>query len=154
MLTGMAIPTLKSKYQTKDGLTCHFRQIFCASKDQKEIYYQFEDKPEATSEPDAPVKAADPVPTPVAAAPVVIATPPLTATSGPGTSVEDVSICTVDILAIIISQKLKKQLSEVPLSKLINKLSNGKSTLQNKIMGDLQGDEPTSGMFLLPLAQC
>jgi 3-oxoacyl-ACP reductase-like protein len=34
---------------------------------------------------------------------------------------------TVDILAIIISQKLKKQLSEVPLSKSIKELSNGKS---------------------------
>jgi len=139
-LTGMAIRTLKSKYETKDDSTCHVRQIFCASKDQKEIYYQFEDEPEATSEPDAPVEAADPVPTPVAAAPIVIAAPPLTATSGPGTSIEDVPIRAVDILAVIVSQKLKKQLSEVPLSKSIKELSNGKSTLQNEIMGDLQGE--------------
>ena len=125
----MAIHTLKAKYKTKDDSTCQVCRIFCASKDQKEIYYRFEDKPEATSELDAPVEAADPVPTPMAAAPVVIAAPPLTATSGPGTSIKDVSICTVDILAIIIFQKLKKQLSEVPLSKSINKLSNSKSTL-------------------------
>jgi len=40
-----------------------------------------------------------------------------------------------------LSQKLKKQLSEVPLSKSIKELSNGgKSTLQNEIMGDLQGE--------------
>jgi fatty acid synthase subunit beta len=35
---------------------------------------------------------------------------------------------------------LKKQLSEVPLSKSIKELSNGKSTLQNEIMGNLQGE--------------
>jgi len=43
----------------------------------------FEDEPEAISEPDVPVKATNHVPAPVAAAPVVIAAPPLTATSGP-----------------------------------------------------------------------
>jgi len=64
----MAIRTLKAKYETKDDSTCQVRWIFCASKDQKEIYYQFEDKPEATSEPDAPVEATNPVPVPVAAA--------------------------------------------------------------------------------------
>jgi 3-oxoacyl-ACP reductase-like protein len=55
-------------------------------------------------------------------------------------SIEDVPIRAVDILAVIVSQKLKKQLSEVPLSKSIKELSNGKSTLQNEIMGDLQGE--------------
>ncbi|KAH9953557.1 hypothetical protein BGW80DRAFT_1410103 [Lactifluus volemus] len=39
-----------------------------------------------------------------------------------------------------LSQKLKKQLSENPLSKSIRDLSNGKSTLQNGIMGRLQGE--------------
>jgi len=64
----MAIHTLKAKYKTKDDSTCQVCRIFCASKDQKEIYYRFEDKPEATSEPDVPVKAANPVPVLVAAA--------------------------------------------------------------------------------------
>ena len=72
----------------------------------------------------------------VAAVPVVVATPPTTI-SGPAASIEDAPICTVNILAVMVSQKLKKQLSEVPLSKLIKELSNGKSTLQNEIMGDL-----------------
>ncbi len=69
--------TLTAKYETKDDSTCHVHRIFCASKGQNEIYYQFEDKQEATSEPDAPVEATNPVPAPVAAAPVVIAAPPL-----------------------------------------------------------------------------
>ncbi|KAH9963076.1 hypothetical protein BGW80DRAFT_1347749, partial [Lactifluus volemus] len=35
---------------------------------------------------------------------------------------------------------LKKQLSGIPLSKSIRDLSNGKLTLHNEIMGDLQGE--------------
>ena len=46
-LTGMATRTLKAKYETKDDSTSHIRQVFCAFKDQKEIYYLFEDEPEA-----------------------------------------------------------------------------------------------------------
>ena len=137
-LAGMAVRTLKAKYEAKDDSTGQVRRIFCASKDQKEIYYQFEDEPEATLEQDTPVEAANPTPAPVAAAPSVHAAPP--ATAGPAASIEDVPIRAVDILAVIVSQKLKKQLSEVPLSKSIKELSNGKSTLQNEIMGDLQGE--------------
>ena len=36
-LIGMATHTLKAKYETKDNSTGHVRQVFCASKDQKEI---------------------------------------------------------------------------------------------------------------------
>ena len=36
---GMATRTLKAKYETKDDSTGHVRQVFCASKYQKEIYY-------------------------------------------------------------------------------------------------------------------
>ncbi|KAH9960998.1 hypothetical protein BGW80DRAFT_1360711, partial [Lactifluus volemus] len=55
-------------------------------------------------------------------------------------AVVDTPIRAVDILAAIVSQKLKKQLSEFPLSKSIRNLSNAKLTLQNEIMGDLQGE--------------
>jgi fatty acid synthase subunit alpha, fungi type len=137
-LVGMAIRTLKARYETKDDSTGHFRRVFCASKDEKEIYYQFEDEPEATSELDAPAEAANFASAPVAAALVVLAAPP-TANASPAASIEHVPIRAVDILAVIVSQKLKKQLSEVSLSKSIKELSNGKSTLQNEIMGDLQG---------------
>src|SRR6266478_10192151 len=34
--------TLTAKYETKDDSTCHVHRIFCASKGQNEIYYQFE----------------------------------------------------------------------------------------------------------------
>jgi 3-oxoacyl-ACP reductase-like protein len=63
----------------------------------------------------------------VAAAPVAV--PPPTGNAGPAASIEDVPIRAVDILAVIISQKMKKQLSEAPPSKSIKELSNGKSIL-------------------------
>lgn len=44
----------------------------------------------------------------------------------------------MDILAVIVAQKLKKRVDEVPLRKSIKDLVGGKSTLQNKILGDLQ----------------
>ena len=97
------------------------------------------DEPEAISEPDVPAEATNPASAPVAAAPVVVAAPP-TANASPAASIEDVPICAVDILAVIVSQKLKMQLSEVSLSKSIKELYNGKSTLQNEFMGDLQGE--------------
>ncbi|KAI0311286.1 acyl transferase domain-containing protein, partial [Amylostereum chailletii] len=132
-LTGMATRTLKAKYETQDDSTARSRVILCHSKNGKEIYYQFEDEPEAPAEtessPAAPSSAA-------AAAPAAAATP-AAAPSGPVATIEDVPIKAVDILAVVVAQKLKKQISEVPLSKSIKDLSNGKSTLQNEILGDL-----------------
>ncbi|KAH9957667.1 hypothetical protein BC827DRAFT_1377997 [Russula dissimulans] len=86
---GMAVHTLKAKYEAKDNPTG---------------LYQFEDKPEATSELDVPPEAATPSPAPVTAAPTVV-TPPLvcTAAASLATAIEDASICAVDILAAIVS---------------------------------------------------
>ncbi|KAI0264369.1 fatty acid synthase [Gloeopeniophorella convolvens] len=137
-LSGMASRTLKAKYELKDDSTGLVRRVYCASKDQKDIYYQFEDEAEAAAGAEASTEAAAPAVT--AAAPVVVAAPAPVAAAGPAVSVEDVPIRAVDILAAIVSQKLKKQLSEIPLSKSIKDLSNGKSTLQNEIMGDLQNE--------------
>ena len=152
MLVGIATRTLRARYGTRNDSTGLICQVFCSSKDQKEIYYQFKDEPKATSKPDAPANAANPSPTSVAAMPVIVATPPPTITVGPAASLKDVPIRAVKILAVIVSQKLKKQLSGVPLSKSIEELSNSKSTLQNEIMGDLQGkfsSAPDKGKELL-----
>lgn len=44
----------------------------------------------------------------------------------------------IEILNVIVAQKLKKKVEEIPLSKSLKDLSGGKSTLQNEILGDLQ----------------
>ncbi|EAU85370.1 fatty acid synthetase alpha subunit [Coprinopsis cinerea okayama7 len=136
-LTGMATRTLKAKYETADGSVSHTRSIFCHSKNQKEIYYQFEDEPEAPPAEEAAPEPS-PVAAPAAAAAPVPAAAPAPASAGPVASVEDEPIKAIEILTVIVAQKLKKKVDEVPLSKSIKDLVGGKSTLQNEILGDLQ----------------
>ena len=133
----MAQRTLKAKYETQDGATSIQRQILCAAKNQKEVYYGFEDAsedvapdPAAISEPAASsISAPQP-----AAAPVAVAA----SSAGPAIAVDDVPPKAVDTVRVIIAQKLKKPVSEIPLTKSLKELSGGKSTLQNEILGDLQ----------------
>ncbi|KAG6893584.1 hypothetical protein C0992_009428 [Termitomyces sp. T32_za158] len=72
--------------------------------------------------------------TAAAPAPVAAAAP----VSGPVASIEDVPIKALEILTVVVAQKLKKRVDEIPLSKSIKDLVGGKSTLQNEILGDLQ----------------
>lgn len=132
-LTGMATRTLKAKYEAKDDATTHPRIILCHAKHGKEIYYQFEDElvaPEVEAVADAAPAAS--------AAPIAVAAAPVAASAGPAASIEDVPIKANDVLIVIVAQKLKKKIEEVPTSKSIKDLVGGKSTLQNEILGDLQ----------------
>ena len=118
-LTGMATRTLKAKYEAGDDSVSRTRAILCHAKHAKEVYYQFEDEVAAEDGGPEPVIAS--APTPAAAA----------------ASVEDAPVKSLEILTVIIAQKLKKPANEVPLSKSIKDLVGGKSTLQNEILGDL-----------------
>ncbi|KAF9648674.1 fatty acid synthase [Thelephora ganbajun] len=132
-LTGMATRTLKAKYEAGDDSVSRTRAILCHAKNTKEVYYQFED--EAAAEDRAPEPPAASVP-----APIVTVQAPVTAAPAPvaaAVSVQDAPIKSLEILTVIIAQKLKKPANEVPLSKSIKDLVGGKSTLQNEILGDL-----------------
>ncbi|KAJ3041629.1 3-oxoacyl-[acyl-carrier-protein] synthase [Rhizophlyctis rosea] len=133
VLCGMATRTLKIKYEAYDDAVTHQRVQLCTSKDRKDIYYDFEDAP---VEEEAP--AADAVPAaaaPAAAAPVAAA--PVAQAAGP---VADEPVTAQEVLLVLIAQKLKKPLAEVPLAKSIKDLVGGKSTLQNEILGDLAAE--------------
>ncbi|THC97468.1 hypothetical protein EYZ11_003056 [Aspergillus tanneri] len=132
-LGGMARRTIASKYEAYDAATSVQRQILCYNKDAKEIYYDVdpvEEEPEMAAAPAASIPAPAPA---VATAPVSL--PP--ASTGPAAAVEDAPVTAVDVLRTLVAQKLKKSLSDVPLSKAIKDLVGGKSTLQNEILGDL-----------------
>ena len=133
-LTGMATRTLKTKYETLDGSVSRNRSILCHAKNVKEIYYQYEDEIEA---PASDVTADVPVVT-TPATPATTSTVVSTPSSGPVASIEDVPIKAIDILLVIVAQKLKKRVDEIPLSKSIKDLVGGISTLQYEILGDLQ----------------
>lgn len=136
-LTGMATRTLKAKYEAGDNSVSRTRAIYCHAKNAKEIYYQFEDEPEAAAEETTAAESAAPAVAAVAAAPVAVAAP---ASSGPVAQIPDEPIKAVDILLVIIAQKLKKKVEEIPVTKAIKDLVGGKSTLQNEILGDLQAE--------------
>ena len=127
-LTGMATRTAKAKYETQDDSVCHTRQVLCHAKHTKEVYYQFEDEPEAAAETEEaePATATAPVAAAAAAAPVAA---PIAPPAGGAASIEDAPLKAIDVLVAIIAQKLKKKVEEIPLSK---------STMQNEILGDLQ----------------
>ena len=105
----MATRTHKAKYEAQDDSLGRTRSVFCHAKHATEIYYKFEDEPEADAAPaeSTPASAA-----PVAAAASVAAAAPVAAPSGPVASIEDVPIKAVDILAVVVAQKLKKGISD------------------------------------------
>ncbi|KAE8377688.1 hypothetical protein BDV26DRAFT_292912 [Aspergillus bertholletiae] len=133
-LGGMARRTLASKYEAYDAATSVQRQILCYNKDAKEIYYDVDPVEEEPEAPPASSTAAPAAPVAVTAAPAAAAPPP---SAGPAAAVEDAPVTAVDVLRTLVAQKLKKGLSDVPLSKAIKDLVGGKSTLQNEILGDL-----------------
>jgi hypothetical protein len=51
-----------------------------------------------------------------------------------------------EVLAVVIAQKMKKSISEISFSKSIKELVEGKSTLQNEMIGDLQKEFGTESI--------
>jgi fatty acid synthase subunit alpha len=135
-LGGMAKRTLASKYEAYDAATSVQRQVLAYNKDLKEIYYDV-DPVEDEPAPAAATSSSAPATTTAAGAPASVAAPPPVASAGPAAAVADAPVGAVDIVRALVAQKLKKPLSDIPLSKAIKDLVGGKSTLQNEILGDL-----------------
>ena len=138
-LGGMAKRTIASKYEAYDAALSVQRQILCYNKDAKEIYYDVDPVNEEAAPTADDLKSAPStsMPTATSAIPAAAAPPPPPPSSGPAAAVADVPVAAVDVLRSLIAQKLKKPLTEIPLSKAIKDLVGGKSTLQNEILGDL-----------------
>ena len=137
-LGGMAKRTLASKYEAYDAATSMERQVLAYNKDLKEIYYDVDPVEDAPAAPAGETAASAPSSStsPATAAPAPAAALPAPS-AGPAASISDTPVQAVDIVRALIAQKLKKALSEVPLTKAIKDLVGGKSTLQNEILGDL-----------------
>ena len=124
-LGGMAKRTLASKYEAYDAAKSVQRQILCYNKDAKEIYYDVDPVVEEEAAPAATDGTSSASAAPVAtSAPAKVAAPP-PPSSGPAAAVADVPVAAVDIVRSLIAQKLKKSLSDIPLSKAIKDLVGG-----------------------------
>ena len=126
-LGGMAKRTLAAKYEAYDAARSVQRQILCYNKDAKDIYYDvdpIDDEPaEATAGSAVEgAPATSSAPAAPAAAPI-----PQAAGSGPAAAVPDAPVTAVEILRVLVAQKLKKPLADIPLSKAIKDLVGGKT---------------------------
>lgn len=124
-LGGMAKRTLASKYEQFDAARSIQRQILCYNKDAKDIYYDVDPVVEEEAAP-APSGASAPA---TSAAPAAAASfaPAPPAGAGPAAMVEDTPVKASDILRALVAQKLKKGLTDIPLSKAIKDLVGGES---------------------------
>ena len=130
-LGGMAKRTLASKYEAYDAAKSVQRQILCYNKDAKEIYYDVDPVVEEEAAPAAVDGSTAPSPSaPTASSALAAAAAPLSPpSSGPAAAVSDVPVQAVDIVRSLIAQKLKKPLTEIPLSKAIKDLVGGMRSL-------------------------
>lgn len=131
-LAGMASRTIKAKYELYDAALSLQRQVLCYSKDAKEIYYTPDPVEPPAPAAEAPAAAAAPAAT--AAVPVAAA---VAAPAVASEAVPDAPVSAALLLHVLVAHKLKKPLDAIPMSKAIKDLVNGKSTVQNEILGDL-----------------
>ncbi len=136
-LGGMAKRTLASKYEAYDAATSVQRQVLAYSKDVKEIYYDVDPVEEETAPAAAGGNGSGAATAPSSTPATVSAPAAAAASAGPAAAVADVPVAAVDVLRTLVAQKLKKSLTDIPLTKAIKDLVGGKSTLQNEILGDL-----------------
>jgi fatty acid synthase subunit alpha len=139
-LSGMANRTIKAKYESYDAALSLQREVLCYSKDAKEIYYTPDPADLAAATEAASTSApstSEAAPAAAAAAAPVAAAASAPAPSGPVAEIPDEPVKASLLLHVLVAQKLKKGLDQIPLSKAIKDLVNGKSTVQNEILGDL-----------------
>lgn len=136
-LAGMALRTIKAKYESYDAALSLQRQVLCYAKDAKEIYYTPDPAdlapPAAAAPAEAAPASAPAAPVPSEPTPAAVSAPP----AGPAASIPDEPVKAALVLQVLVALKLKKPLDAVPMSKAIKDLVNGKSTIQNEILGDL-----------------
>jgi fatty acid synthase subunit alpha len=126
-LGGMAKRTLASKYEAYDAAKSVQRQILCYNKDAKEIYYDVDpavDEREPAAGGGA-ASAPSPSSAPLSKSAPQAATAPPPPSAGPAAAVADAPVSAVDIVRTLIAQKLKKPLTDIPLSKAIKDLVGG-----------------------------
>ena len=125
-LGNMAKRTVASKYEAYDSALSLQRQILCYNKDAKEIYYDVdpvEEEPTPVADKNGSSAASSPAQS-QPSAPVATAPPP-PASGQPAAAVADVPVSAVDIVRVLIAQKLKKPLADIPLTKAIKDLVGG-----------------------------
>jgi fatty acid synthase subunit alpha, fungi type len=133
----MAKQTVDTRFADRDRPRCIERQFLSSQSDEKKIRYEYdppepemhvvseETAPPVSLETKAPPQQQQPQPVPMASA------------------VPDVPVSALEIVVALVARKLKKSFDEASVVKSIKELCNGKSTLQNELVGILGEEFPT-----------
>ena len=140
----MAKKTLALRHKAHDEATSTRRQLLYWKRDERDIRYDYDPVPDT-----APPKEENSLPGPAstataamsasAAVPAPASAPAPTVTSI-ATRIEDVPVTAKEIVVTVVAQKLNKPSGEIALDKSVKALVQGKSTLQNEIVGDLEAE--------------
>ncbi|OBR08002.1 Fatty acid synthase subunit alpha reductase [Colletotrichum higginsianum IMI 349063] len=176
-LTNMMKKTLQASADREDARGIR-RRILSLDSDQDDIYYRFDpasEQPEHSDDNDpglAGIKTessqqtAGPVETPsrgscgasslVNTAQEPAATTTTAIDAAPGAMIPDEAIAASSVLVSIVGAKLKKHPSDIDKSSTIVKLTGGRSTRSNELVGDLQvefGDQIPDSAAELPIEE-
>ncbi|GJC97906.1 fatty acid synthase subunit alpha reductase [Colletotrichum higginsianum] len=176
-LTNMMKKTLQASADREDARGIR-RRILSLDSDQDDIYYRFDpasEQPEHSDDNDpglAGIKTessqqtAGPVETPsrgscgasslVNTAQEPAATTTTAIDAAPGAMIPDEAIAASSVLVSIVGAKLKKYPSDIDKSSTIVKLTGGRSTRSNELVGDLQvefGDQIPDSAAELPIEE-
>ncbi|KAH8585661.1 putative 3-oxoacyl-synthase [Bisporella sp. PMI_857] len=136
-LTVMAKRTIKSQYQERDSTLSIKRQLLSGDSDLAEIYYEVDSQPEIVAPKEKAHIAPPPPYTPAAPESSQAAEPYPAPAASSSQKKPDIPITALEIIVGIVAQKLKKSTTELSTSSTIKSLVNGRSTLENEIVGDL-----------------
>jgi fatty acid synthase subunit alpha len=129
VLTNLADKTWKKTFALQDTCTSKTRTLLSHSNDLSALEYEYatqDDEPEVVET--AAVELPKPVPMKEAQShrePVVV---------------HDIPLKAIDLVNVIVAHKLKKPFDQLSLETPIRDLCQGKSTLQNEIVGDLSAE--------------
>ncbi|CAG8909361.1 unnamed protein product [Penicillium egyptiacum] len=146
-LLGMLRKTIDTIYPTKECTLPAPRQLLHSEKDTDEIYYTAKPDQLNTVQTQTHAETQISPPTTEAVLPSPTVTVEVTTTALPSpkvnvqvTNIEDQSIQAQDVVFAIVARALKRAAAEIDGSKSIKALAEGRSTLENEIIGDLHSE--------------
>jgi len=136
-LVNMVKRTIASKWEVHDQALGMERHLLSFASDRDRIYYKQDVAAENAKVGQVPEQ------NPAASSLTVAATTLAKKETSfeqveRATAIPDEPLDSTDIILMIICTKLKKSLSDIPLTSTIKELAQGRSTMQNEIIGDLE----------------
>jgi fatty acid synthase subunit alpha, fungi type len=142
ILSGLAKKTIRKKFPTHSTLRSPQTEVLSSATNSDSVYYEYagdeilDSQPEGGTQGPSPPK--EPLPPPPAPAVHVAVTDPAPVVQT--AEILDAPLSAAPILLAILGRKLAQPFEAISMQSSIRQLSQGKSTIQNEIIGDLHGE--------------